>query len=619
MIELENGIEEYFLQLDAPTDGSGSGKQIRVFLGYHRTDGGNANRLIAYYGDDIRYCAELKEWYIWDGVRWAPDTTMFIEELAKQTVKRIHAEVLKLTELGASKAEREKLSKWVFASEEQHKINGMIRSAQSDPRITVRASDFDANKWLINTPDGTIDLKTGEFRAGHNRDDLLTKVSRGRYRPDADGALYFNALFASLSVPQVIFFQRAWGSALEPSVKNKAMFIIYGRSNTRKSTCSEPPLYALGDYACTQNITTFIKTPKRGGAARPDIVSLEGVHVAYCEETPAGMVFDDATIKSLTSLARQRARTLWEKRERDIELIVAFFIETNELPRIDTSNADQAEAVFNRLYVITFLNPIAQDEIDPNIKDTLITEQEALDAVFTWVIDGYFDYVKNGLQPPESVKEASEDYQLKMNPLAEFFRDEVIADDDPLVKTLTRDLYAHFKNVSDPDVQKLVKNKTRFGIDFAKLAKSKGFESRRITEGTVWLGLRIRDWNDEGNTNKVQNKEPDTMTLKGPFCAISPMGNTSYRDIIKKHDFSVIVSYNGDNAITDSETEINDPDTSDNDILAKTYDEKTEHDLHTVRSDEIKEGEDNYAVEPLREADFNGCGTRKARVVGRQR
>ncbi len=103
----------------------------------------------------------------------------------------------------------------------------------------------------------------------------------------------------------------------------------------------EPPLYALCDYACTQNITTFIKTPRSSGAARPDIVSLEGVHVAYCEETPAGRVFDDATIKSLTSLARQRARTLWEKGARDIELAVTFFIETNELPRIDTTDAAQ--------------------------------------------------------------------------------------------------------------------------------------------------------------------------------------------------------------------------------------------------------------------------------------
>ena len=142
-------------------------------------------------------------------------------------------------------------------------------------------------------------------------------------------------------------------------------------------------------------------------------MSLEGVHVAYCEETPSGMVIDDATIKSLTSLARQRARTLYQVRERDIELIVTFFIETNELPRIDTTDRDQAEAVFNRLCVITFTNPLAQAEVDPNIKQRLITEQELLDAVFTWVIHGYFDYAKNGLNPPDSVKEASEDYQLK--------------------------------------------------------------------------------------------------------------------------------------------------------------------------------------------------------------
>ena len=132
--------------------------------------------------------------------------------------------------------------------------------------MSVKASDFDANKWQINTPDGTINLRDETYKLlPHDREQLLTKVTRGRYDEKAEGGLYYGALFESLNPAEVFFFQRAWGSSLEPTVKNKAMFILFGRSNSRKSTCCEPPLYALGDYACTQNITTFIKTPKRGG------------------------------------------------------------------------------------------------------------------------------------------------------------------------------------------------------------------------------------------------------------------------------------------------------------------------------------------------------------------
>jgi P4 family phage/plasmid primase-like protien len=547
MSELQPGITEHFLsELNLTTE---SVRDVRVVCGYNMTDMGNASRLIALHGERIRYCAELKEWFLWDGVRWAPDTTNYVQELAKDAVRLIHAEVSFMS--GAAKAERKKLTDWAYASEAHVRINAMIKEAQSDRRIAVKAGDFDANKWLINTPEGTINLEGEkcELRP-HNRDELLTKVTLGRHNPDADGWRYYKTLFESLSPSEVAFFQHAWGSALEPTIKNKALFILYGRSNSKKSTCSEPPLYALGDYACTQNITTFIKTPKRGGAARPDIVSLEGVHVAYCEETPAGMVFDDATIKSLTSLARQRARTLYQVRERDIELICTFFIETNELPRIDTIDNDQAEAVFNRLYVISFTHPIANEDVDPSIKQTLITEQEALDAVLTWVINGYFDYAKTGLCPPDSVKEASEDYQLKMNPLAEFFKDEIVADDGSvkwarvgrIVRTLSKDIYAHFDNVASLEVRKLVKNKSRFGVYFSKLAKAKGFESEHTDEGTAWLNLRIRDWSDEGKSNKAQNKEPDRLIEKTPFLIKSPCKIRDYYAELKKHTFTISLS-----------------------------------------------------------------------------
>ena len=44
-------------------------------LSYLYNDHGNAERLIALYGADLKYCHAFKKWLVWDGMRWAVDDT----------------------------------------------------------------------------------------------------------------------------------------------------------------------------------------------------------------------------------------------------------------------------------------------------------------------------------------------------------------------------------------------------------------------------------------------------------------------------------------------------------------------------------------------------------------
>ena len=55
------------------------------------SDQTNAETLVRWYGRDIRYCNEFKQWLFWDGRRWAYDTTQHVMRLAKATIKRLAA------------------------------------------------------------------------------------------------------------------------------------------------------------------------------------------------------------------------------------------------------------------------------------------------------------------------------------------------------------------------------------------------------------------------------------------------------------------------------------------------------------------------------------------------
>jgi len=65
------------------------------------TDTGNAKRLVAKFGDDIRYCHDRGEWMFWDGQRWLWDSTSEINRKAKDTAASIYSEASKFTKGGS--------------------------------------------------------------------------------------------------------------------------------------------------------------------------------------------------------------------------------------------------------------------------------------------------------------------------------------------------------------------------------------------------------------------------------------------------------------------------------------------------------------------------------------
>jgi phage/plasmid-associated DNA primase len=547
---MQHDLKTYAVQVIDNTNDTSS--TIGLECGYNCTDIGNAKRLVSLYGEDIRYCAVQKSWYIWDGLRWVVDTRNQVREMAKDVVGLIHQEVYYAKKDSEwTKEDLKLLSKWAFASESENHIEAMVRLTQSDPKIAVSPYDLDADPWLINCPSGTLDLRDVEHSfklREHRREDLLTRMAFVDPDQDANGEVFYSALFKALPVEQVAFLQRAWGSALEPTTMNKAVYIIYGDANAMKTTCSQPPIYALGDYASPFDISAFIKQTgsARPGRPQPEIVSLEGKLAAYCEETPDGMVFNSARLKLLSSSGKIRTRTLWEKYEHDIQLISTFFIETNELPRIEIHNDKQAQAVFNRLYVVTYLNAISPDAADSDILKKLSSDKETLSSIFAWVLGGYYAYRKDGLQPPASVKEASAEYQRKMNPLVDFFHDEIVMgptrthslSDDPKTKpietahVLVSDLYDRFLEWDQETTKKtakLVRNKQAFGIHFKKLAEARGLVKTRVKDLQAWSGCHLRNNSDDVDDEEVRQ----VRQVEGHFCTSPHERIITYRDFIQ--------------------------------------------------------------------------------------
>src|SRR5665647_278309 len=360
-----------------------NGDRYKVAYGFRRSDEGNAQRFVFYFGDIIRYVSDVNAWFIWTGVKWTQDIKGEIFERAKDTVRLIRFESNFVEETDAEKKRKEviALDNWAYQSEAMKKIKAMVELAKTDSRIAVERKEFNANPHLKTFPNGTLDFENRVFRE-HRKEDLITQEMSVPYNPTKTSKYFYQTLDLALPQDEAINLQRRLGLAFEGTTKNKELILTYGKQFSCKSSITQAVYKALGDYAKHFEWTLLAKS-KHGissNAARPELVVLEDAVIAWTEETPDGMVFDDATFKSLTSSGDKEARGLFEK-QRTMHLRATFCLETNGAPNIDIVNDWNRDAILERIGVTPFLNTIPKEKRDRDVFKHLTEDNDELTAV----------------------------------------------------------------------------------------------------------------------------------------------------------------------------------------------------------------------------------------------
>src|SRR5205823_3659319 len=119
-----------------------------------------AEKLVTEFGDDWRYAGG--DWLRWDGRRWEPEKTKLAWDISRR-VSRTQAGSIS----DQSLATRISSASAIYAG---------VRLAEADRRVAVVRAAFDADHWLLNTPDGIVDLRTGDI-GPHRREALMSKIA----------------------------------------------------------------------------------------------------------------------------------------------------------------------------------------------------------------------------------------------------------------------------------------------------------------------------------------------------------------------------------------------------------------------------------------------------------
>ncbi len=128
--------------------------------------------------------------------------------------------------------------------------------------VAVEDAKLDADPWLLNVGNGTINLRTG-LREKHDPRDLLTKIAPVRANRKAKCPKFkkFLRRITADDASLAGFIQKAIGYSLTGLTSAQVFFFVYGKSgNNGKSTIVNLFREMLGDYGChTPTETLLVK------------------------------------------------------------------------------------------------------------------------------------------------------------------------------------------------------------------------------------------------------------------------------------------------------------------------------------------------------------------------
>ncbi len=374
------------------------------------TDSGNAERLIDRHGTDLRFVRQRQLWAVWDGTRWVLDESQEIHRRAKDTVRAIYGEAGEYEH----PAERKTIADWGKSSESATRRNSMVSLAQSEPGMNLSITDFDTDPWAINCRNGIVDLRTGQLRP-HERGELHMMCVPATYDLNAVCPTWEAFLTRILPDPSVRrFVQRAIGYSLTGSTQEQKLFVAYGTGSNGKTTLFEAFATLLADYGQQARIETFTAKTHDGGIPN-DLAAMVGARFISASESNEYVRLNTGLVKQLTGGDRIRARFL-HREFFDFIPVAKFWLVTNHAPVI----RDTSHGMWRRVVLIPFTEQIPDDEQDKELPVKLRAE---LSGILAWAVRGCLDWQCEGLNPPQTVQEATQQYRAEMDTFAAFITD----------------------------------------------------------------------------------------------------------------------------------------------------------------------------------------------------
>jgi P4 family phage/plasmid primase-like protien len=416
---------------------------------------------------DWRYVAAWGDWLHWDGKRWLKEATLRAFYLSRLVCRQ-----------AAARCEKPKIAAKVASAAT---VAAVERLAKADRRHAATVDQWDQDPWLLNTPGGVVDLKTGQMRT-HERSDYITKVTTASAANFGRPNQWMDFLDAVTNGDKELqgYLGRVAGYALTGNTGEHALFFFYGTGANGKSVFLNTLASVLGDYAVNAPMDTFMET--RTDRHPTDLAALRGARLVTSIEVENGRRWAESKIKSLTGgdkiSARFMRQDFFEYRPQ-FKLLVAG----NHKPGL----RDIDEAMHRRLHLVPFTVTIPPEKRDKNLSEKLLAEK---DFILQWAIAGCVEWQERGLEPPPCVVSATEEYFEAEDVLGQWIEECCVM--NSMVSAKTSELFAAWKEWADK-FEGHSGSMKRFSVNLAQ----RGFEKKKDWHGVmVFSGIGLKNQGD---------------------------------------------------------------------------------------------------------------------------
>lgn len=415
---------------------------------------------------ELRYVAQMGQWFRWNGCRWAEDRTVGVFDLIRPYVRQ-----------AALAHEREAQQR---AAARAAIAAGVEKFVRSDRRIAALVDDFDRDPYLLNTPDGMIDLRTGKLSACDpaamcSKATAVGPATAGTLAPRFAQFLMEITGIDADAAEKRSYMKRLAGYALIGDNPEEAFIFGAGTGANGKSVFINTLRGIMADYCVVASSELFLAS--RMERHPTELAELRGARLVIASELDQGQRWNEARIKSLTGDTSLKGRRM---REDFFEYKRQFlpFVVGNHRPNL--RNVD--EAMQRRMHLLPFTVTIAKERRDTALARTL--EQE-WPAILRWAIEGCLEWQQSGLAAPRCITEASQAYMSEQDLIGQWLGE--CCEEVAGAPASSTELFMSWRDWANGREEYVGTHKY-----FAAKMLDRGFEHQHTRTGKVFKGIRIR-------------------------------------------------------------------------------------------------------------------------------
>ncbi len=441
---------------------------------------------------NIRYLPKQDAWAAYVDGRWI------------QTPKNVYLR-MQITEYMLEKAQAFKedgeVRDMLLSSAKIASVASAVQAAYS---VAADTEDFDADPWLFNCANGTLDLRTAML-SEHNPNDLLWGKSLTAWDSAAQCPLweqFISEVLPNEATARTV--QEILGASIVGKPLEQILPVFIGGGRNGKSVLVNTVGKVLGsDFF--GDIDNKLLTAQKFDSHPENIMRLRGKRLAIASETEAGEKFATASIKRLTGDDMLTGRFMREN-STNFRPTHSLILITNNHPQVDDTGA----AIWARIKKIPFnVSFVGREDI--HLGDKLLAERE---GILRWLVDGLrrvlgrdgrFDF------SPE-VAEATRGWQESENTLLGFLSSGVVVR-DPKGYLSSADFTALYHPwCESADVRPLRTTALRAAMDVL------GITPRRSTTERGWVGVAANDGVSAAVvTESAEAASSENPQVRGPF------------------------------------------------------------------------------------------------------